>query len=258
MKYNLLKKSLTIGSALLALPAFAVDVTPGYNLHPTFPVDVMDAYALEYQSVAAFGIVRYERTDSGQNNWLLQPEVKYGFAPKWEADLSIPFLEGNYKGTGGGNIRLGALYNFLDEHDMWPALAVSPQIELPTGRASRGLDIGVTLAATKSLVPYIPGASGDEVHADISFFHNSGARVVEHENYYRLVFGYSRQLTDDLVAVADFVHQQTILRNHDENIIEGGVIFAFQRNLSVSGGIGFGLGAESPDVRITADVMYKF
>ncbi|HUR45589.1 MAG TPA: transporter [Candidatus Saccharimonadales bacterium] len=258
MKTNLLQKTLTIGTALMALPALAADVLPSYNLHPNFPVDITDAYALEYQSVSTFGIIRYQRTDSGQNDWLLQPEVKYGFAPKWEADLSIPFMEGSFKGTGGGNIRLGALYNFLDEQDLWPALAVSPQIELPTGRASRGLDIGVTVAATKSLVPYIPGASGDAVHANFSFTHNSGARVIERDHYYKILFGYSRQISDDLVAVADFVHQQTILRNHDENIIEGGVVFAFQKNLSFAGGIGFGLGAESPDVRVTAGVMYKF
>ena len=258
MKYNLLQKTLTVGSALIALPALAADVLPSYNLHPNFPVDVTDAYALEYQSVAAFGIVRYEHTDSGQNSWLLQPEIKYGFAPKWEVDLAIPFLEGSFKGTGGGNIRVGALYNFLDDHDLWPALAVSPQIEFPTGRASRGLDIGVTLAATKSLAAYIPGEAGDAVHFDFSLFHNSGARTVERDNYYRIVFDYSRRLFENMVGVVDFIHQQTILSGHDENIMEGGVIYSFQKNLSVSGGIGFGVGAESPDVRITGGVMYTF
>src|SRR4051794_28141009 len=177
-------KPVAVLCGLAALPALAVDVLPSYNLHPNFPVDVADAYALEYQSVAAFGIVRYQRTDSGQNDWLLQPEVKYGFAPKWEADLAIPFQEGSFKGTGGGNIRVGALYNFLDDEGMWPAMAVAPQIELPTGRASRGLDIGVTLAATKSLANVIPGASGDAVHANFAWMHNAGARVVERDDYF--------------------------------------------------------------------------
>jgi hypothetical protein len=258
MNITSLQKALAVGTALAALPCLAADNTPGYNLQPTFPTDVVDAYPLDYQTLSTFGIVRYERTENGRNNWLLQPEVRYGFAPHWEADLAIPFMEGNYKGTGGGNIRLGALYQFLQDDEWYPALAVGPQAELPTGRASRGVDIALTLAATKSLAAFIPDARGDAVHLNFTWNHNMQSRAIERDDWFQFRLGYSRELFEGIVGVADFIHQQNILKRHDENIIEGGLIYTWTKNLSVAGGLGFGLGAESPDIRVTTGVQYTF
>jgi hypothetical protein len=258
MKNTSLQKLLAVGATVAALPCFGADHLPNYNLHPTFPTDLVDAYPLEYQTLSTFAIVRYERTANDRDSWLLQPEARYGFAPQWEADIAVPFLEGNYKGTGGGNIRVGALYQFLEDSDWYPAMAVGPQAELPTGRASRGVDIGFTLAASKSLANYIPDARGDEIHANFGWTYNMEARDNERDNYFQWRVGYSREIYEDLVGVADFIHQQSILKRHDENIIEAGVIYTWTRNLAVAGGIGFGLGAESPDIRLTAGVQYTF
>jgi hypothetical protein len=258
MKMLSLQKAIVIGAAITALPCLAADTLPSYNLHPTFPTDLADAYPIGYQTLSAFGIVRYQRTEDGRNDWLLQPEVRYGFAPEWEADIAIPFREGNYKGTGGGNIRLGALYNFLLEEDWRPSLAVGPQAELPTGRASRGVDIGLTLAASKSLEDFIPDARGDAVHFNFSWNYNMQSRDIERDNIFRFALGYSREIYENLIGVADFVHQQTILKGHDENILEAGVVYRWFEQLSVAGGLGFGLGAESPDVRVTTGVQYTF
>lgn len=258
MKMISFQQAVAVGTVFTVLSCSADEAVLRYNLHPTYPTDVADAYPIPYRALSAFAIVRYQRMDHDRNDWLLQPEVRYGFAPQWEADVAVPFREGSYKGTGGGNIRLGALYNFLQERDWVPALAVGPQAELPTGRASRGVDIGLTLAATKSLEAWIPDARGDAVHFNFSWNHNMDARSIERDNYFRFIAGYSREITERLIGVTDFIHQQDILKRHDENIVETGVIYQWFQKLSVAGGLGFGIGAESPDVRVTAGAQYTF
>ncbi len=73
-------------------------------------------------------------------------EVNYGAAPELQLHVIIPFSHSQHDGVsttfGLGDIEVGTKYRFLEETEGRPQIGTFPQLELPTGDASRGLGSG--------------------------------------------------------------------------------------------------------------------
>jgi hypothetical protein len=241
-----------------ASPTFAQRSDPvalGYNLEPGFPTDLVDAFALDPKVFVAQGFVRYEQTDNGQDRFLFRPKVAYGIVPFAHIEASVGFLAGDADRTGSGDLRLGGHYQFLDEAGVIPALAIIPAVDIPTGKNSRGLDTSLTLAVTHSLNL---GDGHDRIHFNASWLRNAGSDDNEREHYYRIAFGYSRQFMENLTLVADFVREEQRIKGQEANIIEAGALYQIDDHMTVSGSLGFGIEAESPDFRIGTGFQWTF
>jgi hypothetical protein len=80
----------------------------------------------------------------------------------------------------------------------------------------------------------------------------------ERQNRFSLLIGYSRKLDDKTVVLADLIREQERREGEDSTLIEAGVLRQVTENLTLAGGMGFGLGEDSPDLRLTFSVQYSF
>lgn len=229
----------------------------GYNLEPGFPTDLVDAYAVEWKSLIAQGMLRYERTDDDRDHFTFRPKVFYGIAPFAHIEASVTFFSGNADRTGSGDLRLGGHYQFLDEQGIIPALAIIPSIDLPTGKNSRGTDSTLTLAATRAL-PLFGAEGNDRLHFNISWLHNAGHDDNEREHYYRAAFGYSREFLHNVTGVIDFVREEQRIKRAESNILEAGALYQLNDQITMSFSAGFGIAAESPDFRLGTGFQWTF
>jgi hypothetical protein len=72
-------------------------------------------------------------------------EVNYGAWPDTQLSLTVPMTSvgGNMPDASGfGDVLMGVKYRFLHETNGWPQMAFYPQVNLPTGDATRGLGNG--------------------------------------------------------------------------------------------------------------------
>src|SRR5215213_9417410 len=130
-------------AALALTPAApASDV---HDLQRNLPLEVEDTTTSERGSVEAQASARYERTNEGEDQLTIEPQLQYGVLPNLQIELSYPVLAGDAERGGSGNLTVGALYNFLPEENARPALAVSGQAELPTGVDADGVDTDLRL-----------------------------------------------------------------------------------------------------------------
>ena len=92
----------------------------------------------------------------------LASTISIGLAPGLQASVGSRLLridpDDGSPHSGFGDTFVDAKYRAIDEHAMWPALAVVPAVRFPTGRPAQGLgapgyDAGVLVAVSKSAGP---------------------------------------------------------------------------------------------------------
>ena len=93
---------------------------------------------------------QYTRFNGGSTANIPSLEVDYGVLSNLEATILIPLglsqVSGVGTNVGFGDVELSLRYRFIEE-DFWgwrPAVAIAPQINLPSGSEARGLGAGRT------------------------------------------------------------------------------------------------------------------
>lgn len=237
---------------VLAGTGHAADHT---NLEEGLPVQVEDAYPTAYLNREFQFLGRYERTAKGENQYVVEPRLEYGFARNWQARINVPFTLGQGDKRGSGDIGLEAFYNFNTESLKLPAFALSARALLPTGRDSSGVDTEFKFIATKSL-GYAEQLQ--RVHLNLIYHVNSNSRADERANRYAAIVGYSQRVTPDTIFVADYVREQEKERGATSNIVEVGLRRQLTPLKTVSLGLGAGIGNQSPDFRATLGYQQSF
>jgi hypothetical protein len=236
----------------MAPAARASDV---HDLQRGLPLEVEDTTTTEEGSFQVQASARYERTNEGEDQLTVEPQLQYGLLPNLHVELSYPIIAGDADRSGSGDVTAAVLYNFLQEENARPALAVKAQVELPTGVGSDGVDTDLRLLLTKTINE---GESQDRVHLNAGWMHNAAADSDERQNRFIGVIGYSRKLSDQTVFLADLVREQQEQEGLDSTILEAGVLHQLNEKTTLAAGIGAGLGEDSPDVRITVGLQYSF
>jgi len=225
------------------------------NLEEGLPTEVEDAYPIAYLGRELQFQGRYERTDDGKNQFVLDPRLEYGFARNWQARINVPFRLGSGDRTGSGDIGLEAFYNFNTESLSTPAFAVSARADLPTGKNSHGVDTQFKFIATKTLGA---GTRLQRLHLNLIYRNNAKAQATERSNRYGVVLGYSQRLNADTVGILDFVREQELERGKTSNILEVGLRRQMTPLRTLAIGAGVGIGQESPKFRITTAFQQSF
>ena len=232
-----------------------------HDLQRGLPLEIEDTQTSEHREMQFQTPARYELEDGGGDLLVLEPQLQYGFADNFHVEVSYPIYAGSGDRTGSGDVVVAGLYRFLDEtspglgDEPWPSLAVKAEFELPTGINSDGLDTTLQFIATKTITE---ADSQDRLHFNLAWEHNMAADSGERANRFAAVFGYSRKLSDQTVFLADILREQSLQEGAEATVIEGGVLHQLTEQLTVSGGLGFGLGEESPDLRATVGIQYTF
>jgi hypothetical protein len=233
-----------------------------HDLQRGLPLEVEDTTTTEKRQMQLQVSSRYQLEDNGDDMLFVDPQLQYGFADNFHVEVTYPIIAGSGDRTGAGDVIVAGLYRFLDEKhpgfggdDPWPSLAIKGQVELPTGEHSDGLDTLIRFIATKTITE---ASSQDRVHVNVDWAHNAAAPSSERENRFALVLGYSRKLDNKTVVLADLIREQERREGEDSTILEAGVMRQVTDQITISGGLGFGLGEDSPDFRATFGFQYSF
>ena len=248
-------KTLLFCGVMSAISAGTANAGDHTNLEEGLPVQVEDAYPTAYLNREFQFMGRYERTANGENQYVVEPRLEYGFARNWQARINVPFTLGGGDKRGSGDVGLEAFYNFNTESLKLPALAVSARATLPTGRDSAGVDGEFKFIATKSLGT---AEKLQRVHLNLIYFANASSHADERANRYSAILGYSQRVGPDTILVGDFVREQQIERSKTANIFEIGLRRQLTPLKVVSLGLGAGVSRDSPDFRATLGYQQSF
>lgn len=220
------------------------------------PLEIEDAFPTPYQNREVQGVGRYTRTADGENEWLLEGRLEYGFARNWEATLHVPFAFGSgARDEGIQDVAIDALYNFNMESRYLPAFSLAGGVAFPTASDSRGVDTELKLLATRTLGW---GHLLQRIHLNLSWLRNAGAADAEREDRFKAVIGYDIRLGPDTLLLADYIWEQEVERSITSQIAEIGLRQMIHPLTAIGAGIGFGLNNDSPDIRATLGFQRSF
>lgn len=246
---------LALSSSLLSTGALA-DLSNLANLDSGLPTEIEDAQPIDQGEKALQLITRWDRQRNGANQYIADPQFQWGFAPRWQAALTLHSLGGTADRTTSGDLRLQVMRQLTDEASGLPALAAFVRLDAPTGQESRGLDTTFRLAATKTL-----GAERytHQVHANVMWTHNAAPLAEERSHFARVLLGYSTPFSERTVVVADVIREQERTRGEMASIAELGLRHALADKTTLSLGIGAGRGgADAPRWRLIAGLERSF
>lgn len=243
-----------IMSVLVGLPVLAL-ASDHKNLEEGLPVTVEDAYPVAWLGREVQGLLRYERTQDGKDDWLLEGRLEYGFARNWQGKLSVPWRFGNAEKESSGNLRAELFHNFNQESLSMPALALSLEGEFPTGVDSEGIDTKLKLIASKTL-----GRSSlyHRLHLNAAWKRIGEPGAGERRDLLELVAGYDRRLRPNTHLVADVVYEEQKKKGEAHWIAEVGVRQQISPLTVVALGVGAGLNDDAPRYRVTLGVQRSF
>jgi hypothetical protein len=192
----------TLGLAMLLLTV----ATQNTNAGPPFRTD--DPVPVDLGHWEIYGLSQATHVKGDTSGALPGMEANYGAAPNLQLHVAASWAFDWPNGTGGrfgfGDLELGAKYRFVQEdEDGWrPQIATFPQIEVPTGDASRGLGGGhlrefIPIWLQKGFGRWLTYGGG-------GYWNNPGAG---NKNYWFAGWLIQYQLRDDLALGGEIFHQ---------------------------------------------------
>lgn len=236
--------------AWVALPRATGAQTDHFNLEEGLPASVEDAYPTAFRNREFQIGPRYERTAEGDDQILLNPRLEAGPLRNAQLGITVPVLLGSADQTGSGDITVDALYNFNTEGLTLPAFSLAGRAEFPTGEARAGVDAEFKLLVTRSITNRL-----DRIHLNLVYLRAGAPDATERRDRYAAILGYSGRLGPDMILVADVLREQELEKGLETNIVELGLRRQITPLFVLSLGAGVGIGAESPDFRITVGLQ---
>lgn len=225
------------------------------NLEEGLPVETTDAYPIPYLGREIQTVFNYDRGHEGVDSFIVTPRLEFGFPRNGQISIEVPVLFGEIEPDDIGETRLEWLYNFNQETLLLPAFAVTGAIDLPTGEDSQGVDPLVKFIITKTLSR---SSLFHRLHVNLAYQFNDDEQPRERSDWYKASIGYSARLSNETLFVADYVREERKEEDIEFNLIETGVRYQLTPLTVISGGLGFGIGDESPDVRAILGFQYTF
>lgn len=245
---------LLLAAAWFAAVPAAHAQTDHTNLEEGLPTRLEDAYPTAFRNRELQLRLGWERNDEGQDRGTLEPRLEFGIAPNAQLKVGAPFYLGDADRRGSGDIQIEGLYNFNQESLSLPAFALAGGIDIPSGEDSEGVDTTLKFIMTKT----VDDANLGRLHVNLEWGHNFSAQDDERDDTFAVVAGYSFRLNTDTMIVADFVREWEMERGKESNIAELGARYQLSPRWVLSGGVGIGIGDDSPDVRAIFGVQVSF
>lgn len=151
---------------LLVLALCAACAAPAFA-GPPFRTD--DPQPVDFRHWEGYFFSTLDKTADGRATQFPALELNWGAAPNVQLHLIVPVAwsrpPGGPTGFGAGDVEFGVKYRFIREEGGRPQIGIFPQLELPTGNASRGLGNGqlwvrLPLWAQKSWGPWTTYGGG--------------------------------------------------------------------------------------------------
>ncbi len=245
-----------LAGALACLVTWGNARADASNLESGLPAEVADVEPIKRGEKQVQLGLRFDRERGGDNHLMLEPQLQWGFAERWQGSIAVRGIAGSADRTGSGDVRAQVLHKLNDEGRLLPAFAAELQLEFPTGKDTRGVDPTLRLISTKTLGSR---AKQHQLHVNVGWTWNRAPQPSERRERGQLVLGYSTPLSGGTVLVADLVRQHERELGRMTSIAEVG----FRRDLgpqtTLSVGAGAGRGGQSaPRWRVVAGIERGF
>ena len=229
------------------------------NLDPGRPIMIEDAQPIEFRAFELqLGIPRYSRHRINGSELSFEPELSWGFAKDWQGGIGGEMAMVRDGGTTRSfrDVQLHLLYNFNQEDELLPAMAVRPELTFGAGAlGSEG-----THAALKGIVSKTIGLNRVHLNGSYTF---GGKELPERgsDRLNRYLFGiaYERTLPFEfLVLLADLYAAEPIDGHRREIIYDIGTRIQVAPTWVLDAGLFQALRAERLDFGLTLGVSYVF
>lgn len=229
------------------------------NLDPGRPIMIEDAQPIEFRALELqLGIPRYSRhRDKG---WELsfEPELEWGFARDWQAGLAgeEAVVRDGESTTSFRDVQLHLLYNFNQEDERLPAMAIRPELTFGAG----ALGSEQTHVAVKGIVSKTIGLNRVHLNGSYTFGEKEPpGKGSDRLNRYLFGIAYERTLPlEFLVLLADLYAVGPIDGHRREIIYDIGTRIQVAPTWVIDAGLFQALRAERLDFGLTLGVSYVF
>jgi hypothetical protein len=244
----LLHTVLGLAALILALGA-ALQASDHLNTEEGLPIQIEDAYPIEYKSYELQFSTRYDDLEEDGPRWLFNPELQAGLFPNTEIWIAGSIL--TPASDEESTAESGFLYNFNTETLTMPAFAIAGKAEFDFN--------GSTEWTIRGIMTRSAGANSFDFNADYIVVGNP--EPGERGNRYRYGLAWTRPLSLDMLFLADIFTERSRLEGEDaETIAEVGLRYQLSPNTMLAGGLGVGLsgGAGSRKFSATLGVSRSF
>jgi len=200
---------------------------------------------LEIQGTAVS--TRDDHAADGRNLLNLTPTIKLGALKGLQIDVSAPYAVGDQRTANQGGGSLDAIWNFLPISDTLPALAVQPGYQTPYGAGHKSGQYFLRGLATQRLGT---GEKAPRLHLNLNWTHVQQPSSTGRREVLEMSVAFSTLLTDKTALVLDVVHGAKTTVRQNQTIVEAGLKWELSDTWALTGGVGVGLGQDSPAFRV--------
>lgn len=221
---------------LIFLMSFFTAQADVMNLNEFMPTRMEDASVTPMGKLNLQGSGHYENSS---DSTLFRPTIRYGLIKRVHIEISEDIINGPKKTEkGSGRTIAGFQWNFNEQDDWVPSLALQPNFLFPTGKDVDGIDPSLRLIMTSTLI----GTSSEPIgqfHLNYQWEHNSEKDKDERQNGYDITFGYSHRISRHSSLLTDFFHTRDIYSSATRNEVELGWMHEFAKEfyLAIGGGL---------------------
>lgn len=191
--------------------------------------------------------------DDDDDEWEYELEVEWGIAEDHELIFELPFVLGDGRVDGNGDLTVGWHWRLWEEHDGMPAFAMRNFLRFPTGTDSSGVDYEWRGLITHTLI-----------HEQTRAHVNPWVRWVDDENdeeeddfQFGAVVGIDHKLRDDLLLIVDYKYSYgEYEESEDSHAAEVGLDWSIADNQKLAFAAEVGLDGDEHGPEFGAKVSY--
>ncbi len=228
------------------------------GLSTNVPVQTQDALPVRTGVLELQGVGVYTRDDynsRGRDLLNLSPTLKIGPAKGLQIDLSVPYSTGNQSGANQGTDGFDVFYNFNDPTPTFPALAIQSGYQIPYGAGHKTSQYFVRGIATQWLGP---DDKAPRLHLNLNWTHSTTPSSTSRKDVLEISVGYSMLVSSSTALVLDVVHGAKSAKGQNETIADAGLRWEINDEWALSGGVGVGIGQQSPAFRVLFAIQRDF
>jgi hypothetical protein len=220
--------------------SWAATAADRIDLDRNQPLELTDAVPTEAGNLEAQVSSQYERTQNGDSQVLLRPNLQAGITDYWQGMIQAD-VAASGDNRGSGDVALGSLFRLVTETDSVPAVALLTQAQLPTGINSQGLDGAVGVNVTKAL------AGALRAHLNGQWTHNAEPRADERRHLARGIVGFDYALGESTLLLLDGRYDDRRSAGESDQVVELGFLSRVASETQLGLGLGLGVGDSASD-----------
>lgn len=205
------------------------------DLNEFFPNRMEDTAVTD---VGKFDLQASYHYEDDEEKSTLRPALRYGIMKRVQLEFSNDLINGpEHTEKGSGRTQAGFQWNFNDQDNWVPSIALEPMFIFPTGKDVEGIDPSLRLNLTYTLAGTLTEPIG-QFHLNYRWDNNASKKDNEQQIGQLIVFGYGHKVTSKSALLADYVYDRDMYSVETKNEVELGWIWECMKEAFIAVGAG--------------------